>query len=436
MLEIAQSSSGRSLSELNKVLHEDEEKLRINFCGIDFPNPFSFSSSPVTNTAEMCARAFDAGWGGVVYKTLNIDSEMKILHPSPRLGAVHDVGESSRMGIGIQNVEQISDRTLKDNLYDISILKSNYPDNILGVSIMGFSNESWRHLAEAAEGSGADWIELNFSCPQMQAPGAGHKVGQDNELIQRYTEAAKSACSIPVVAKMTPNLTDMLPAALAAQEGGADGVSAVNTFKAISHVNLDYHGSAYRPQPNIQGFSSISGFSGPACRPMALRFIAEMAKDSRLTIPISAMGGMQTWRDTVEFLSLGASNLQCTTAVMQYGVNIVDDLKDGLLRHLHRMGHMQLSDMVGASLPSLCPPDVLDLTTESVSTIIPEKCVGCGACLISCRDGAADAIHLQPNGKAFVDPNKCVGCGLCSFVCPVDGAVTMSTRPRIKRSVT
>ena len=100
------------------------------------------------------------------------------------------------------------------------------------------------------------------------------------------------------------------------------------------------------------------------------------------------------------------------------------------------MGHMQLSDMVGASLPSLCPPDVLDLTTESVSTIIPEKCVGCGACLISCRDGAADAIHLQPNGKAFVDPNKCVGCGLCSFVCPVDGAVTMSTRPRIKRSVT
>ena len=434
--EIAQSSSGRSLSDLNKALHEEEEKLRIDFCGIDFPNPFSLSSSPVTNTAEMCARAFDAGWGGVVYKTLNIDSEMKILHPSPRLGAVHDVGESSRMGIGIQNVEQISDRTLEDNLQDISILKSNYPDNVLGVSIMGFSDESWGYLAEAAEGSGADWIELNFSCPQMHAPGAGHKVGQDNELIQRYTEAAKSACSIPVVAKMTPNLTDMLPAALAAQEGGADGVSAVNTFKAISHVNLDYHGSDYRPQPNIQGFSSISGFSGPACRPMALRFIAEMAKDSRLTIPISAMGGMQTWRDAVEFLSLGASNLQCTTAVMRYGVNIVDDLKDGLLRHLHRMGHMQLSDMVGASLPSLCPPEELDLTTESVSTIIPEKCVGCGACLISCRDGATDAIHLQPNGKAFVDPSKCVGCGLCSFVCPIDGAVTMSTRPRIKRSVT
>jgi len=350
---IARQSIGHSLSELDRLRWEGEEALQIDFCGIKFPNPFCLSSSPVSNTAEMCARAFDAGWGGVVYKTLNLDKEQEILHPSPRLSAVH-VG-SSRMGIGLQNVEQISDRRLTDNLADISWLKENYPSNILGVSVMGFSESGWKELARAAEVNGADWIELKFSCPQMRNEAGGHRVGQDADLIERFTAAAKSACSIPVVAKMTPNLTDMLPQALAAQRGRADGVSAVNTFKSISHVHLDYsdtRGFIYKPQPNIQGASSISGFSGPACRPMALRFIADLAKDPRLTIPISGMGGIRTWKDATEFLSLGASNLQCTTAVMRHGINLVEDLKDGLLRHLRRLGHESLSEVVGASLPA------------------------------------------------------------------------------------
>lgn len=298
---------------------------------------------------------------------------------------------------------------------------------------MGFSDDSWKTLVRAAEDHGADWVELNFSCPQMRNTEAGHKVGQDLELIERFTAAAKSACKIPVVPKMTPNLAEIVPAALAAQQGGADAVSAANTFKAISHVGIDYSSatsSNYKPQPSIQGYSSISGFSGPACRPMALRFIAELAQDPRLNIPISAMGGMHTWKDAVEFLSLGASNLQCTTAVMRYGVHIVEDLKDGLLRHLRRLGHPSVSEIVSAGLPSLRPPDQLDLSTEAVSSIVPELCIGCGACVVSCRDGAVNAIELQANGKAYVDQDKCVGCLLCAHVCPVQGAVQIATRPR------
>jgi dihydropyrimidine dehydrogenase (NAD+) subunit PreA len=235
---------------------------------------------------------------------------------------------------------------------------------------------------------------------------------------------------------MTPNLTDMVPEALAAQQGGADAVSAVNTFKSISHVGLDYTGvdgaAHYQPQPNIEGYSAISGFSGQACRPMALRFIAEMAQDSRLTIPLSGMGGIYTWHDAVEFMSLGASNLQCTTSVMHHGIHIVEDLKDGLLRHLRRLGHDNVSEIVGAGLPYIQPPEKLDLKTEAVSTIVPELCIGCGACVRSCRDGAVDAIQLV-DGVARADPHKCVGCSLCTHVCPVQGAVQMTTRPRIER---
>lgn len=258
-------------------------------------------------------------------------------------------------------MEQITDRTLADNLEDIAWLKNNYPSNVLGVSVMGFSEDGWKTLVRAPE-------ELNFSCPQMRSDKAGHKVGQNVDLIEKYTAAAANACYIPVVTKMTPNITDMIPEALAAQRGGAAAVSAVNTFKSISHVNVDYSddkGNIYRPQPNIEGFSSISGFSGQACRPMALSFITEMAQDPRLTIPISGMGGICTWHDAVEFLSLGASNLQCTTAVMHHRIHIVEHLRDGFLRHLRPCGHDSVSEMIGAGLPSLESPDELSLSMEA-----------------------------------------------------------------------
>jgi dihydropyrimidine dehydrogenase (NAD+) subunit PreA len=402
--------------------------LELEFCGLRFPNPFCLSSSPVSNTYEMCARAFDAGWGGIYYKTLGLEQKFKVYHPSPRLNAVHY--EGVRTAVGIQNVEQITDRPLKDNLADITRLRKEYPDQVVCVSIMGFSREDWTLLAKMSEEAGAQLLELNFSCPQMAAEGAGHKVGQAEDLIEMFTADAKKGCSIPVIAKMTPNVTDMVPVALAAQRGGADGVSAINTIKAISHLDL----AKQAPMPTIQGRSSISGFSGQAGRPIALRFIAEMAKAEELTIPLSGMGGLTTWQDAAEFLLVGARNLQCTTSIMRFGYRIVEDLVDGLAGYLQRTGLGTLDELVGRALPNLVDPAELDHSTEAVSQIDRSRCIGCGQCFVTCQDGANQAIQLDGDRRATVDEERCVGCLMCKHICPVEDCISYAIRPRASYS--
>jgi dihydropyrimidine dehydrogenase (NAD+) subunit PreA len=246
--------------------------LKVSFCGVDFPNPFCLSSSPVGNTYDMCARAFDIGWGGVVYKTIGLDHEVKITHPSPRLNALNRGYEKV---VGLQNVEQISDRPTAANFDDLARLKKNYPHHAVVASVMGLTHANdWIELAKRSEGAGADMIECNFSCPQMTVEGTGHKAGQDVAVVEKLTELTKSACSIPVMAKMTPNVADMLPLALAAKAGGADAISAINTVKAISAVDLD----AMVPLPNVGGRSASSGDSGTAGKPHGLRFITDMAR--------------------------------------------------------------------------------------------------------------------------------------------------------------
>lgn len=404
--------------------------LATEFCGIKFENPFCLSSSPVTNSAEMIAKAYEYGWSGSYYKTLNREDQFTISHPSPRLGSVHTT-RSSRMDVGIQNMEQISDRPLVDNLADIRWLRKNFPTKVMGVSIMGYSEEDWAYLAKASEDNGAQILELNFSCPQMARPDAGHHIGQKFSLISKYTAAAKRAISIPVIAKMTPNITDMIPAALAAQEGGADGISAINTVRSISHVDV----SNFNALPSIQGKSAISGFSGKGCRHIGLRFVSELSNSPLIKIPISGMGGIYTWKDGLEYLQLGASNLQATTSVMQHGYRIVEDMIGGLEHYLEEGKFNSVHDIIGKSLHSLVDPGQLDNTrTEVVSNIDPNICIGCGICEVACRDGAAQAITLQTTGKrlAIVDEKKCVGCELCDIVCPV-GAVSFTVRERIPR---
>jgi dihydropyrimidine dehydrogenase (NAD+) subunit PreA len=268
----------------------------------------------------------------------------------------------------------------------------------------------------------------------MARPDAGHHIGQNFGLIERYTAAAKKAVSIPVIAKMTPNITDMVPAALAAQAGGADGISAINTLKSVSHVDLDC--GSMHTLPNIHGRSAISGFSGRAGRPIGLRFVAELAQAEQLTIPISGMGGIYSWRDAAEYISLGARNLQVTTSVMQHGTRIVEDMADGLRRYMAQQDISSLDELVGRATSSLVDPSLLDTTTEVVSVIDQDKCIGCGACAIACRHGSVEAISLHRGGKNYryarVDSEKCIGCELCEFVCPVD-AISFETRERIKR---
>lgn len=387
--------------------------LNVNFCGVEFENPFLLSSSPVSNHAEMCARAFNAGWSGVVYKTLNNDPSFKVVMPSPRLNPFNH--GSNRM-LGLQNVEQISDRSLANNLKDIAQLKKDYPKKRLISSIMGFSDEDWTILAKSSEEAGADMLELNFSCPQMATEKGGHKIGQDYHAVEHFTSVVKKASTLPILAKMTPNITDMIPVALAAKLGGADAIAAINTIRAITDIDLQ----TMTPLPNIHGNSGISGFSGTAAKPIALRFISELYNSKELLLPISGIGGIETWKDALQFILLGSTTLQVTTAIMKYGYRIVEEMIEGLTDFMIDNHIQSLSEIIGAAANKLVEPSQFSTQYQVVSVIDEEKCIGCGRCYISCQDGANQAIEFDTEKrKAKVNEKRCVGCTLCKHVCPV-----------------
>ena len=392
--------------------------LAIDFCGLHFQNPFCLSSSPVGNTAEMVARAFEAGWGGVVYKTVGLEEAYQIVDPTPRLNALH---HGERRFIGLQNIEMISERPFKQNLKDIAWLKRHFPDRQVMVSIMGYSDAGWRELAQGVADAGASLLELNFSCPQMAVEGAGHKIGQQFDMLERYTRVVKDAVSIPVMAKMTPNITDILPPSLAAKRGGADAISAINTLRAITEVDLD----TMAPKPTIQGRGSISGYSGPAVKPIALRFVAELAQSKELNLPVSGLGGLETWQDAAMFLLMGASNLQVTTGIMRYGYRIIESLCEGLEDYLAAKGLASVGELVGRGLPQTVDPSAHHQTRHVISKVDADKCIGCGLCHIVCRDGANQAMQFDSQQrKASVERELCVGCLLCKHVCPVWDCIT------------
>jgi dihydropyrimidine dehydrogenase (NAD+) subunit PreA len=397
--------------------------LSVDFCGLTFRNPFLLSSSPVSNSAEMVARSFDAGWSGVVFKTLNSD-RLPIIHPSPRMHCVH---YGSKKEMAVQNVEMISDRPLKDNLTEFLYLKKNFPHHPIIASIMGFFTDEWVYLARAAEDNGADMLELNFSCPHMCIEGAGHKVGQAFKLLEGFTAAVKDAVSIPVMAKMTPNITDMNEPAMYAKQGGADAISAINTVRGISSVGLD----DFVPTPNVFGKGAISGTSGPAVRPIGLNFIASMAQNAQLGLPLSGIGGIETWLDALEYLLLGASTIQVTSGIMHYGYRIVEDMIEGLSDFMTERGVKRVQDLVGKALTNLHETEAFDLKRQGIAQYDLDKCIGCGQCYIVCRDAAGQAIewdaeHRRPN----LIEDKCLSCMLCKFVCPVPELISFQEMPR------
>ena len=392
---------------------ETKANLGVNFCGIRFENPFCLSSSPVSNTYEMCARAYEAGWGGIVFKTLGMESTFKIVMPSPRL-SVYNYGD--KRFVGLQNAEQISDRNIDDNIKDITKLKKEFPGKVLIASIMGYNDDDWATLAKMSEDAGADMLELNFSCPQMAIKTAGHRIGQDFGAVAHFTEIVKKSCNIPVMAKMTPNITDMIPVALAAKEGGADAIAAINTIKAITDIDIEN----FTPLPNIKGHSAATGFSGRSVKPVALRFISDMYNSKELNLPLSAVGGIETWIDALHFILMGGKTVQVTTAVLRYGYRIVEDMIEGLSDYMIDHKINSIDEIAGKAAEKIVDPSDFNTRYQVVSVIDNEKCIGCGQCYISCRDGANQAIIFDSEKrKASVDEERCVGCLLCKHVCPV-----------------
>ena len=387
----------------------DYNVLKTDFCGIEMENPFLLSSSIVSSDYDKCARAFEAGWAGACFKTI---SYMHFDEASPRFSAVKD---GSRI-IGFKNIEQLSDHTLEQDIEILTKLKKNYPGKLLLVSTMGRDEKEWADLARLASEAGADALELNFSCPHMSYGNTGSIVGQSPELVEKYCRVVRENTDLPFIAKLTPNVTHITESADAAIRGGAYGVAAINTISSLIDVDINPNDGIYK--------TAIGGYSGKAVMPIALRYIAELSQDENLRGKhISAMGGIETWRDALEFIVLGADSIKITTAVMQYGYRIIDDLKDGLALYLMRHGFKSVRDIKDTTIDGIVPVADLDFSYIIYPKFERNKCVGCLRCYLSCRDGGYKAIDIK-DGMPVLNAKKCAGCHLCVLVCPNEAIVS------------
>jgi dihydropyrimidine dehydrogenase (NAD+) subunit PreA len=393
------------------------------FAGIRSPNPFWLASAPPTDKAYNVHRAFEAGWGGVVWKTLGEEGPPVVNVNGPRYGAL--LSPDRRM-LGFNNIELITDRPLQTNLAEIREVKRNWPDRALVASIMVPCTESaWKAILPQVEDTGCDGIELNFGCPHgMSERGMGAAVGQVPEYIQMVTAWCKQYSRLPVIVKLTPNIADIRKPALAAKQGGADAVSLINTINSIMGVDP----RTLQMSPSTGGMGSHGGYCGPAVKPIALNMVAEIGRSKDTAgLPISGIGGVGSWRDALDFIALGAGNVQVCTAAMVYGFKIVQDMCSGLATYMDEMGFVSTEDFRGRALPTVTDWQYLNLNHVSKAVIDQDKCIECGRCHIACEDTSHQAITAVKEGKRHfeVKEDECVGCNLCATVCPVPDCISL-----------
>ncbi|PKP33483.1 MAG: NAD-dependent dihydropyrimidine dehydrogenase subunit PreA [Bacteroidetes bacterium HGW-Bacteroidetes-16] len=394
--------------------------LSSNFLGIKSPNPFWLASGPPTDKKYNVMRAFEAGWGGVVWKTLG--SQVK--NVSSRYSSLDFNGHRV---MGFNNIELISDRPLESNLSEIKEVIREFPDRAVVVSLMANNDkESWHKLIKQTEDTGAHGLELNFGCPHgMNERGMGSTVGQNPDIAKMIVEWVMEVATIPVITKLTPNVHSVVPTATACVEGGTNALSLINTIQSITGIDLD----TFVPNPNVAGKSTYGGYCGPAVKPIALKMLASLSvnKDTN-KVPISGIGGIGTWRDAVEFMLLGATNIQVCTAAMKHGFRIVEDMIEGLNNWMDEKGFKTTNDFIGKSVPFVTKWENLDMNYHIVANINQEKCIGCGLCYIACEDTSHQSINLEygkPYNTYTIKEEDCVGCNLCKLVCPVDECITM-----------
>lgn len=390
-----------------------------NLAGITSPNPFWLASAPPTNSGYQIMKAFDAGWGGAVWKTLGVP----VVNVSSRYGALNY--RDTRM-MGLNNIELITDRPLKDNLKEIEEVKKYFPKHAVIASLMVETREQWHQIVKDAENAGADGLELNFGCPHgMCERGMGSAVGQEPNVLKTIVGWVKEVATTPVIVKLTPNITDITVPAVAASQGGGDAISLINTIQSLTGVDIDN----FVPYPVVDGKSTHGGYCGPAVKPIALNMVKECARHPEVKIPISGIGGIENWRDAVEHILLGASSVQVCTAVMHYGFGIIREMVAGLEQYMDEKGFQTLDQMIGRAVPNVQNWENLNLKYKVVADINADKCIGCQLCYTACDDGAHQAIGLVEGSRVpeIIEEN-CVGCNLCSLVCPVEDCITMVRR--------
>lgn len=396
------------------------------FAGIESPNPFWLASAPPTDKAYNVERAFEAGWGGVVWKTLGEDPAA--VNVSSRYSATYD---ATGQVTGFNNIELITDRSLEINLREIEAVKKHWPDRALVVSLMvPCEEETWKTIVKRVEQTGADGLELNFGCPHgMPERGMGAAVGQVPEFVEMVTRWCKTYSRLPVIVKLTPNITDIRFSARAAHAGGADAVSLINTINSIISIDLDQMVA----RPIVDGKSTHGGYCGPAVKPIALNMVSEIARDPQTQgLPISGIGGISTWRDAAEFIALGAGSVQVCTAAMVHGFRIVTEMQDGLSRWMDSKGYHSIEDFRGLAVENITDWKYLNMNYKIVASIDQQSCIGCGRCYISCEDTSHQAISLTPKADGTnqfnIIESECVGCNLCEITCPVNNCITMERR--------
>ncbi len=395
--------------------------LTTDFVGIRSPNPFWLASAPPTDKEYNVRRAFEAGWGGVVWKTLGAEGPPVVNVNGPRYGAIY--GADRRL-LGLNNIELITDRPLETNLEEMARVKADYPYRALIASIMVPCEEAaWKAILPRVMETNADGIELNFGCPHgMSERGMGSAVGQVPEYIEMVTRWCKQYYDRAVIVKLTPNITDIRKPAAAAKNGGADAVSLINTINSITSVDLDL----MSPMPTIDGKGSHGGYCGPAVKPIALSMVSEIARDPETHgLPISGIGGITTWRDAAEFMALGCGTVQVCTAAMTYGFRVVEEMKTGLSRWMDEKGYATLDDVVGRAVPNVTDWKHLNLNYVTKARIDQDLCIKCGRCYAACEDTSHQAIGMSPDRTFTVIDAECVACNLCIDVCPVENCIDM-----------
>ncbi len=397
--------------------------LQSDFVGIKSPNPFWLASAPPTDKEYNVRRAFEAGWGGVVWKTLGAEGPPVVNVNGPRYGAIH--GADRRL-LGLNNIELITDRPLEVNLEEMLRVKRDYPDHAVVASVMvPCEEDEWKRILPMIAETGCDGFELNFGCPHgMAERGMGAAVGQVPEYIEMVSRWCKETTDLPVIVKLTPNITNVVLPAEAALRAGADAVSLINTINSITSVNLD----AMSPEPMIDGKGTHGGYCGPAVKPIALNMVAEIARNpATANLPISGIGGITTWRDAAEFMALGAGNVQVCTAVMTYGFKIVQEMISGLSQWMDEKGYESTADFVGMATPNVTDWQYLNLNHVTKAVINEDDCIKCGRCYAACEDTSHQAIEMSEDRVFTVKDDECVACNLCVNVCPVEGCITMRT---------